>query len=335
MFKRAIIHYYPKGLKLCLLPVILLFLMIDIATAKVLVRCMESQGEQCKAGFGIMSEMVKRLGQSEAEYVLYDAKESKLLNGFWSLSFKDTISERNFIIYTNGQYLVPNVMPIIPGRDFKNVENLESKSAAFKAAVERENMRQAEVSKNGMPFPVNQITLEQNGMWLGPVEIERWVEQKIAYELIKGTKGHSKIIIIDNLMKDTAAVFIDEFRSKKEKWPDKEASIYFVPFFGGFGGTHAAFVGKYFYSLVESGVAPIDAVYNLSRLATSTKINQSILKEYCTNFVKPENKPHFLRMSLETPSETVIMRNAAAIKLGIMIPSYYIVNGQLQMWEFN
>lgn len=333
MSKRDMSCIYPKSIRA--LTILALFLMANISSAKVLINCQPPQNEQCKAAFGVMNEMIKNLGETEAEYLLWDAKESRLLTGFWSLSFKDMIADKTFVVYTNGKYLVPNIMPILPGRDFKNSEKENTKSPLVAAAMARENKRQAGVMKNGMPFPVNQITLEQNGMWLGPMEIDKWVQQKIAFELIKGKKDHSKIVIIDDLMKDTVAIFLDEFRNSKSKWPDKEASVYFVPFFGFMGNAHSALVGKYFYSLVGANVEAVNAAFELSRLAPATKINQELLKEYCNNLVGLKNKAVFHRMSLETPTQTVPLMNKAAMTMGIMLPSYYTVNGQFKMWELD
>lgn len=309
---------------------------IDDGYGKIINKCPKSREQVCQKGGRILSSMANNMDEAETDFYLWDAKPSSLTKGFWHLSFTDSvIMDQRAIIYTDGNHVIPIIMPVVPGRDFSgDDENLDKKSDAYKNAMKKEALRRETSTAEARPAPVNRIPIEQIGMFLGPIDVKGMLDSGQAFTLLKGRKKYGTIILVDNLMTDRVAEFLDDFKNKKKKWQRyKDASVVFVPYFGFMGDRHSAFLGKYFYAMIEADVPPLKAIYNLSRLTTGSKINKGLLREYCNRLVGKEKKPLFNRVALETPSQTVFAKSQAALKLGVMQPSYYIINGQYQMWE--
>ena len=335
MYKHVMNYICPNRNKLVIAISISFFLFTtgSAANAKVVEKCPTSKANQCKAGGQVLAQLINKMDSTNVDYYLWDAKQSKMINGFWHLSFFDSIANQRYIVFTDGKYLVPNVIPAVPGRDVSNMDE-KTVNKALKAVIAREKDRRLAIPNRGMATPVNQIPLEQNQMWLGPIDVKKMVAEGSAYLLVKGREKYGAIIIVDDLMSDTVAMFLDDFRNKEKKWEGyTDASIYFVPFFGFMGSQHSSFLGKYFYGMMEAKVPALQAVYNLSRLSPGSKINKNLLRDYCDQMVSSENKPLFNRKTIETPSETIFGKSTAAIRLGIMQSSYYIINGQFNMWS--
>lgn len=305
----------------------------NTAYGAVIEKCPKSHAKQCKAGAVVLAEMVKNLDEIDSTFLLWDAKPSKLIKGYWHLAFTDDLTKTRHVVYTDGKFLVPNVIPLVPGRDFTETDNLDKSDSKVKAALKKQKRIKQNAGNQEIKTPSNQVAIEQNNIFLGPVDIDKLVSMGKAYQIVKGRKDFGSIIVVDDLMTDRMAIFLDDFRNKEKKWrPYKNASVYFLPFFGFMGNKRSAIVGKNFYGLIEAGVSPASAVYALSRLGVASKQNAATIKEYCLQLVSKENRPKFHRTSLETPFQMVFAKSAAAVQMGVMVPSYYIINGQLNMW---
>ena len=76
-----------------------------------------SKSSQCRAGGQVLGQLIDKMDSANIDYYLWDVKQSKMINGFWHLSFLDSITDQRYIIFTDGQYLIPNVIPAVPGRN--------------------------------------------------------------------------------------------------------------------------------------------------------------------------------------------------------------------------
>ena len=176
---------------------------------------------------------------------------------------------------------------------------------------------------------MNQIPLEQNQMWLGPIDIKKMVDEGSAYLLVKGREKYGAIIIVDDLMSDRLPCFLTTSETRKKSGRNTRTPAFILSrFLVLWDRSIPHFSGKYFYGMMEAKVPALQAVYNLSRLSPGSKTNKNLLREYCDQMVSSENKPLFNRKTIETPSETIFGKSTAAIRLGIMQSSYYILRVQ-------
>ena len=71
----------------------------------------------------------------------------------------------------------------------------------------------------------------------------------------------------------------------------------------------------------------------MSRLDQDIKSNRHRLREYAYQIAGPDKKARLDNNLLKIPSESVFSLNQETVKLGIMIPQYYIVDNRIHFWR--
>lgn len=289
--------------------------------------CIQSRQDQCKAGMPVLEKLIINMGAfNDGTFALWDAKPSEILNKFWHFIYTDVTGQR-VVIYSDGENMVPVVFPVVPGRDIGNITDEQlKKNPKLKRLVENERIRR-ESGREDVSFE-NRIPLEQNGMYLGRLDVRKLVEEKKAFEIVKGRKGYGYALVADNLFQPDMVDILDGIRQKKEKYEKYFGkTIYFSPTFSFMGNVRTALIGKYFYALVENGMKPGHAVYALAKLSPTGKVNPPALKEYCLSLVGKKKKKEFLKSLTSVNFDYPIQ--GALMDLGIAAPQYHIINGQL------
>lgn len=327
---------WGKGLICLSFTIILLMASIGIAVAgkedktKVDVRnyCIQSRQNQCKAGMPVLEKLIVNMGASDdGPYTLWDAKPSDVLKDFWHLIYTDHVANQRVIVYSDGENLVPVVLPVVPGRDIENItdEKLE-KNPNLKRAVANERTRRESGVKQ-VPLK-NKIPLEQNGMYIGRVDVRKLVEEKKAFEIIKGRKGYGYALVADNLFQPDMVDILDGIRHKNPNYEFYlNKTIYFLPTFSFINNPRTGIIGKYFYALVENGMDPGHAAYALAKLSPSGKVNMPTLREYCLSLIGQVKREEFLKSLTNVNSD--YPAQGALMDLGVISPKYHIINGQL------
>ena len=67
--------------------------------------------------------------------------------------------------------------------------NMAATDDKTQAILAREKDRRLAAADKGMAAPVNQIPLEQNNMWMGPIDIKEMAAEGSAYLLVKGREN--------------------------------------------------------------------------------------------------------------------------------------------------
>ncbi|WP_207690327.1 hypothetical protein [Desulfonema limicola] len=275
------------------------------------------QCSDCTKGTAVFKKFANQMNLENA--ILWDAKTSEMIPGFWHFSFEDTLANQHFVVFTNSRYMIPNLIPVVPGRDLKGTEN----KPEFQKEISRQKSQQNRIIK-----PINQIQIEQEGMFLGKINPEKW-----AVKLIQGEKEKGYILLIDTLWDENLANFLDEFRNYDKKWRKyKGYTIWFAPFFGFMGHEHSAILGKHYHALVKTGIPPVQAAYGLSRVSQAVKANKFRLREYAYQLAGTDKKAAYDKNLLKIHSSSVFALNTETIKLGIMNPQYYIIDGKVHFW---
>ncbi len=195
--------------------------------------------------------------KTQQDLILYDAKPSYYLKGYWHLAIKP-VSQKNevpVLIYTtNGYFAVPALFNISP----------EQK----RQPLEKET-----------PPAVNLFLREQNGMYIGKPDL------KNLFLLLKAKKKTKNFIVISN------SLWTDDFYNIIKKIVEAKIDyydIYLAPFFA--LSDRDIMQGRHFYALIEYKIPYYKIAMFLSHLDHVWKMNDSNLTHACVSFLIKEKK---------------------------------------------
>jgi hypothetical protein len=228
---------------------------------------------------------------------VFDARKSKLLKGFWNLSFSSAQSGR-MILFTDGELAVPVVQKLkgnTPGNAvFREWQGM------FVGDV-RPDTSWAYLLKKGTASDHSVVIVDN--LWANTAAaFMDWFESKSS----TGPYGDIKI--------------------------DRGASVYFVPSLGVFSRTDAE-LSKHYYALLDGGFLPAKYVVSaLSRIDQAYKRDTDLLMRQVLVLVGPKRKEEYLRaFNAQNLKEIRKMARESYRRVGLNLPKFLIADGRFFM----
>ena len=204
-------------------------------------------GTECPYTAGVLAYKIAT--QLKQDIILYDAKVTKYINGYWHLaimpliktskSYKKTMTS---IITTNGIYSIPVIMNLKNKDRFRNL-----------------------------------FLDEQNGMYIGKPDLKNLIP------LYENKNNKHYVVFIDRLWDDSFFQIISELTKRKKT----NFNLYLAPVFA--GGKRERFQGKIFWSLVDNDFYTMNVALFLSSLPHEAKYTQSEFYTAVEKFVLEKN----------------------------------------------
>jgi hypothetical protein len=243
----------------------------------------------------VLEKAATRLQLTDVE--VFDARKSKLLKGFWNLSFSSVESGR-MILFTDGEVAIP-VVQKLKGNAAGNAVFREWQGI-FVGDVHPDTSW-VYLLKNGT-VPDHYVLIVDNLWTETAADFMDWFEGK------RSTSPYGEIEI------------------------NRGASVYFVPSFGVFSRTDAD-LSKHYYALLDGGFLPAKYVVTaLSRIDQAHKRDTDLLMRQVLVLVGPKRKEEYLRTFKMQDLKGIRTRTQKSYrKVGLNLPKFLIADGRFFM----